>query len=110
MTRTSTSALAVILLLGGACCSSTDVPKSTPSARLAPEAVLPALEEQGKVIFSGRFGGSIDGWGVIVLDATSAHAVPAMLGPAMSSLGECWIDPWLSTKSLEGLRALRRGH
>jgi uncharacterized protein YciI len=74
----------------------------------AAESALAHLEDQGKVIWSGRFGGDADGWGVFVLDADSAQDAVAVLGPDLKSMGECWIDPWFSTKSLEGLRDLRK--
>jgi uncharacterized protein YciI len=74
----------------------------------AAEPVLVDLEAKGKVIWSGSFGGDAAGWGVIVLDASTAQEAASILGPGLKSMGECWIDPWFATKSLEGLRALRR--
>jgi uncharacterized protein YciI len=74
----------------------------------AAEPVLADLESQGKLIWSGRFGGDAEGWGVMVLDAATAQEAAAILGPGLKTMGECWIDPWFATKSLEGLRGLRR--
>jgi uncharacterized protein YciI len=74
----------------------------------AAEPVLAEIEPQGKVVWSGSFGGDADGWGVIVLDASTAQEAMSILGPGLKSMGECWIDPWFASKSLEGLRDLRR--
>ncbi len=76
----------------------------------ATEPALADLEKQGKVIWSGSFGGDADGWGVIILDAASAQDAATVMGPALKSMGECWIDPWFASKSLEGLRGLRGVH
>jgi uncharacterized protein YciI len=72
------------------------------------EPVLTALEPEGTVIFSGRFGGDVDGQGVVVLDAKDVKSAREALGPALEKMGECSLDDWFASKSLEGLRGLRR--
>jgi hypothetical protein len=64
---------------------------------------LPSLDDPAKVLFTGRFGGDCDGRGVMLVDATDAHGAADALGPVLKSAGETWIDPWYSTKSLQGL-------
>lgn len=71
------------------------------------QAAIADLEKRNKVVWSGRFGGAGEGWGVVVLDAQSPQEALEVLGPDRHAMGELWIDPWFSSKSLEGLPALR---
>jgi uncharacterized protein YciI len=75
-------------------------------AHRADEALLD-LDEQGKIVWSGHFGGDMSGQGVYVIDAPTVEEAEKMLGYVRGRMGECWIDSWWSSKSLEKLAALR---
>ncbi len=69
------------------------------------EAALRDVAAQGKLIWSGRFGGELQGHGVYVLDAADVAAAKELLGPALARVGDCWIDPWWASKALAKLPA-----
>lgn len=75
-------------------------------AHVADEA-LHDLDGQGKIVWSGHFGGDWTGQGVYVIDAPTVAEAEKMLAPVRERIGESWIDGWWSTKSLEKLAPLR---
>lgn len=72
---------------------------TTEDAARAERALVP-LQDQGKLLWSGRFGGERAGQGVFVLDATTVEEADVLLGEARANLGECSIDSWWSTTAL----------